>query len=68
MDKLNKEKTDYTRQIAKLNEQSYEREEECGKLRIRMAELEDTNSSIKENYESMICVSSEIMCSRYCVL
>lgn len=68
MDKISKEKTDYVREIAKLQEQFYEREEECGRLKITMTELQDTNNSIKENYESMINVSSKTVYDKYRVL
>lgn len=60
INKINKERTDYVRQIARLKEQFCKREEEYDRLKVTMVELEDTNSSMKENYESIVRVSSKI--------
>ncbi|XP_014469577.1 PREDICTED: uncharacterized protein LOC106741772 isoform X2 [Dinoponera quadriceps] len=55
MEKISKEKRDCIKQVARLQEEFCEKEEECEKLKVTIAELQDTNSSMKESYEYTIC-------------
>lgn len=60
MEKINKENRDYTKQVIRFQEELYEKGEECEKFRVMMAELQNTNSNMKETYEHTISVSLKI--------
>lgn len=60
IEKFNRKERDYVRQANRLQEELYEKEDECEKLTATTAELQDTNSSIKEIYENTILVSLKI--------
>jgi chromosome segregation ATPase len=57
VEKINKEKINCLRQIAKLQEEFDEREDECKQLKATVAELKDASNSLKEIYEFTIRVS-----------
>lgn len=61
MEKVTKEKMEYQKQIVKLQEKFYEKEEENERLKTTMAELQDTSISIKDSYEYTIRVSLQIV-------
>ncbi|XP_032673235.1 uncharacterized protein LOC116845069 isoform X3 [Odontomachus brunneus] len=54
LEKINKEKRDCIKQVARLQEELCEKEEECEKFKVMIAELQDTNSSTKDIYEITI--------------
>ncbi|XP_019699985.1 uncharacterized protein LOC105189740 isoform X4 [Harpegnathos saltator] len=54
MEKISKEKKDCIKQVARLQEEFCEKEEECEKLKVMMTELQDTISNMKETYEYTI--------------
>jgi len=60
VEKISKEKKDCLKQIARLQEEFDEKENECNELKVTMAELESTNISMRETYEYKICVSLQI--------
>lgn len=62
MDKIGKEKLDCMKQIAKLQEKFEEMEEECKQLKVTIAEMEEINNKMKENYDQTIHVSLKIQC------
>lgn len=57
LERITKEKTDCMRLIAKMQEEVYEKEDNCTELKTTIIELEDTSISMKESYEYMIRVS-----------
>lgn len=57
MERISKEKRDYVKQVAKLQEEFCEKEEDWEKLKITTAELQETISDMKETYEYTIRVS-----------
>lgn len=61
MEKVSKEKMDCQKQIAKLQEEFFEKEIEYERLKATMIELQDTNNSMKETYEYTIRVSLKIV-------
>jgi len=57
VEKINKEKINCLRQIAKFQEEFDEKEDECKQLKATVAELKDASNNLKEIYEFTIRVS-----------
>jgi len=68
VEKISKEKTNCLRQIARLQEEFDERENECNELKVTITELESTNISMRETYEYKIHVSLQIIQNYNCKL
>ncbi|XP_011251629.1 uncharacterized protein LOC105248507 isoform X3 [Camponotus floridanus] len=54
VEKISKEKIDFMKQIAKLQEKFDETEDECKQLKVTIAEMEEINIKMRESYDQTI--------------